>query len=123
MNTRIAVIWGLATAAIAAVVGAVAYHAGQVAAAGQPAVDGFYRGFYGFGFFPFFGFLPLLLIGILVFALLFRRPWGRGPWGWGPYGLSDWHRQAHGDIPPAPGGQPGDRPLSGGQSTDKPVGI
>lgn len=110
MNRRIAAIWGLVTVAIAAVVGAVAYYAGTTAA-GAPAADGPYPYHYGFGFFPFFGFFWLLLIGILVFGLLFR-PWGRGHWGrgpWGPggpYGLNDWHRQAHGESQTPPSGPP-----------------
>jgi hypothetical protein len=96
MRARIAVIWGLTTAAVAAVVGFAAYNAG-LAASGMHAGSGglVYRGYFGFGFFPFFGLFWLLLIGLLLLGL-FRRPWGRGPWGYGPgYGFREWHRQAH----------------------------
>src|SRR6266849_9528576 len=79
-------IWGLGTAAIAAVVGAIAYHAGQTATVVTTAPGGsevIYRGYDGFGFFPFFGLFWLLLIGFFVFRLFAWRSWGRGPWGYG----------------------------------------
>lgn len=124
MRTRIAVIWGLATAAIASLVGFFAYGAGASSSAGGRVVDGaMYHGYYGFGFFPFFGLFWLLLIGLLLFGL-FRRPWGRGPWGYGPgrgpwgYGpgnaFRDWHQQAHAE---GQGGAAGDAPAAGGPAS------
>ena len=127
MNRRFALFWGVLTVALVGIVAAVAYHAGQTATivtarAGDGAV---YYPAYGYGFFPFFGLFPLLLIGILLFVL-FRRPWGRGHWGGGGwYGrhggvppavedrLKDWHQRAHGESPTTQGtGQPTDRPPS-----------
>ncbi len=111
MNRRFALFWGIVTVALLGVVAAVAYHLGQTATVvATRAGDGtVYYPAYGYGFFPFFGLFPLLLIGILLFVL-FRRPWGRGYWGGGGgwYGrpggvppavedrLKEWHQQAHG---------------------------
>ncbi|TMG40286.1 MAG: hypothetical protein E6H92_03020 [Chloroflexi bacterium] len=110
MKQRIALFWGALTLLLVGVVAAIAYHAGQTTTViATRAGDGtvYYPG-YGWGFFPFFGLFPLLLIGILLFAV-FRRPWGRGYWGGGGYGrpggvppavddrLKEWHRQAHGE--------------------------
>jgi hypothetical protein len=113
MRTRIAVIWGLTTAAVAAVVGFVAYNAGLAATGMHGAVDGVVsRGYIGFGFFPFFGLFWLLLIGLLLVGL-FRRPWGPRAWGYGPgYGFREWHREAHAE---GQGGVPGQTPSSGQQ--------
>src|ERR1700681_3749705 len=74
-------IWGLGTAAIAAIVGAIAYHAGQTATVVTTAPRGsevIYRGYDGFGFFPF--------------RLFAWRSWGRGPWG---YGGKHYHDHTH----------------------------
>src|SRR5437016_9716613 len=81
MKQRIALFWGALTLLLIGVVAAIAYHAGQTTTViATRAGDGtvYYPG-YGWGFFPFFGLFPLLLIGILLFAV-FRRPWGRGYW-------------------------------------------
>jgi hypothetical protein len=129
MNRRFgfALFWGLVTLVIAAIVGAIAYHAGQTAtvvATSEGARTLVYPGYYGFGFFPLFG---LIFIVIILFAL-FRRSWGGGPWGWGGhyhgggYGqvppmidgkLKDWHQRAHGESPTAPPAGPSEeRPAS-----------
>src|SRR3989442_13748516 len=95
-------IWGLVTAAIATVVGLVAYRAGQSASVVTTAPGGsevVYHGYYGFGFFPFFGFFLLLLIGFLVFRLFAWRSWGPGPWG---YGGGHYHDHTHGPRPTTP---------------------
>lgn len=95
-------IWGLGTAAIAALVGAIAYHAGQTAAVVTTASGGsevIYRGYDGFGFFPFFGLFWLLLIGFFIFRLFAWRSWGRGPWG---YGGSHYHDHTHDQAPTTP---------------------
>lgn len=92
MNRRFVWAWGLVTAAIATVVGFVAYSAGQashvVATTGG---DGrvYYPGYWGFGFFPFFGLFWILLIGFLLFRFAFWRPWGGG------YGRGYWHQHPH----------------------------
>ena len=97
MNRRFAWIWGLATVAIASIVGLVAYHAGQTAQIvtttggdGRVIYPGYYG--FGFGFFPLFGLFWLFLIGFFLFRFLFWRPWGRGPGG---YGGGYWHQHAH----------------------------
>ena len=101
MNRRFgfAWIWGLATVAIATIVGLIAYHAGQTATAVATAPGGnevVYRGYDGFGF---FGLFWLLLIGFIFFRLIFWRPWGRGYRGWGgPY----YHDHTHDSAPGAP---------------------
>jgi len=95
-------IWGLATAAIATVVGLIAYHAGQTAQiVTTTGGDGrlIYPGYYGgFGFFPFFGLFWLLLIGFFFFRLFVWRPWGRGPGGWGGH----YHDHTHDPAPTTP---------------------
>jgi hypothetical protein len=120
MNRKFGIgwIWGLATLAIAGIVAAIAYHAGQATQIVTTAPGGvIYRGYDGFGFFPFFGFLWFLLIAFLLFGL-FRRGmgWGRGHWGGGGYG-GHWHQHPHEHggtttptTPPA-GGEP-DQPKS-----------
>jgi hypothetical protein len=93
-------IWGLATAAIATVVGLIAYHAGQTATVVSTAPGGsevIYRGYDGFGFFPFFGLFWLLLIVFIFSRLFFWRSWGRGPWG---YGGPHYHDHSHDTAPP-----------------------
>jgi hypothetical protein len=104
MNRRFVWLWGLATVAIAAVVGVGAYIAGTAnhvvtTTGGDGTV--YYGGHWGFGFFPFFGLFWILLIGFLLFRFAFWRPWGRGPWG---YGGGYWHQhpQEHGDTPAKP---------------------
>jgi hypothetical protein len=95
MNRRFVWAWGLATAAIATVVGFIAYTAGAAShAVATTAGDGriYYYGHDGFGFFPFFGLFWILLIGFLLFRFVFWRPWGRGPWG---YGGGYWHQHPH----------------------------
>jgi hypothetical protein len=107
MNRRygFAWIWGLATLAIATIVGLVAYHAGQTTQIVTTTTgDGrlIYPGYYGFGFgfFPLFGLFFLFLIGFFLVRLLFWRSWGRGPGGYGGY----WHQHPHehGTTPPSP---------------------
>jgi|GEM_PF-3975570 len=100
-------IWGLATLAIASVVGVIAYAAGHTTEVVTTSPDAGRVMYYShFGFFPFFGFLWFLLIVFLLFAL-FRRGWGwgRGYWGGGPGGPSGgyWHQHPHehgGTTPP-----------------------
>ena len=111
MNRRFVWLWGLATAAIAAIVGVGAYYAGAAShVVTTTAGDGrvYYPGYWGFGFFPFFGLFWILLIGFLVFRFF---AWGRrGPW----YGGGYWHQHPHdhgGTTPQAPSGQP-DQPAS-----------
>jgi len=106
MNQRIAWLWGLGTVAIAAVVGAIAYHAGQtttIVTSATPAGTAVYPGYYyhdGFG--PFGLIFPLLFVLFLVF--LFRRSsgWGRG-YG---YGGGHWHHDPHGHEHGGPSTQP-----------------
>jgi len=105
MNRRFAWIWGLATVAIATIVGLVAYHAGQTAQiVTTTGGDGrvFYPGYYGFGFgfFPLFGLFWLFLIGFFLFRFIFWRPWGRG--GYGGY----WHQHPHDPGTPSTPGSP-----------------
>src|SRR5437867_2455644 len=83
MNRRFAWIWGLATVAIASIVGLVAYHAGQTAQIvtttggdGRVIYPGYYG--FGFGFFPLFGLFWLFLIGFFLFRFIFLRPWPGG---------------------------------------------
>src|SRR2546423_12584334 len=78
MNRRFAWIWGLATVAIASIVGLVAYHAGQTAQIVTTTGGdgrGSYPGYYGcgFGVFPRFGLFWLFLIGVFLFRLIFLR--------------------------------------------------
>ena len=81
MNQRIGWLWGLVTLAIAGIVAAIAYHAGQTATVvttvARPDGTGV-PGYYYHGGFGFFWFFPLLFI-LLFFA--FRRSGGYGPWG------------------------------------------
>lgn len=109
MNRRFAWAWGLATAAIATVVGLIAYHAGQTSqivttttSDGRLVYPGYWG--FGFGFFPLFGLFWILLIGFLLFRLFFWRPWGGG---WGP-GSGYWHRHPtdQSGNPPAGGQTP-----------------
>ena len=96
-------IWGLATAAIATIVGLIAYHAGQTTQiVTTTAPDGrvFYPGYYGFGFFPF-GLFWILLIGFLFFRFVLWRPWGRGGWGGHHY-----HDHTHNPSPTTPPATP-----------------
>ena len=99
-------IWGLATAAIATIVGLIAYHAGQTATVVSTAPGGneaVYHGYYGFGFFPFFGLFWLLLIGFIFFRLFAWRSWGRGPSGWGGH---HYHDHTHSPAPTTPPATP-----------------
>lgn len=84
--------------------------AGQVPAGTTPYL---YPHFWGFGL-PFFAFLFPLLGFFLVFALIRAVVWG-GHHGYGyryrPWRyhdpedmLEEWHREAHGEKPAAPGG-------------------
>jgi hypothetical protein len=103
MNRRygFGLIWGVVTLAIAGIVAAIAYHAGQTAtvittnapAGGTVVYPGYYHD--GFGFFWIF---PLILL-FLFFA--FRRPWGNGHWG---HGGGHWHTDPHDHhgTPPTP---------------------
>jgi hypothetical protein len=96
-------IWGLATAAIATIVGVIAYHAGQTASVVATSPGGgevVYRD-YGFGF-GFFGLFWILLIGFLFFRFIFWRPWGRGPGGWGGH----YHDHTHSPAPTTPATTP-----------------
>lgn len=96
MNRRFAWAWGLVTAGIAVVAGAIGYYAGQAGHVVTATTNGdgrvFYPGYWGFGFpfFPFFGIFWILLIGFLIYRFAFWRPW-RGPYG------GYWHQH------PAPG--------------------
>ena len=71
-------------------------------------------GYYGFGFFPFFGFLFPLLFLFLIFGLL-RAAFWRGPSshghmrGWGAP-IEDWHRRAHAEGAAREGGAGTDQP-------------
>lgn len=110
MNRRFAWAWGLATTVIALFAGGIGYAIGQanhvVAVTGG---DGrvYYPGYYGFGFFPFFGLFWILLIGFLLFRVVFR-PWGGG---WGRYGGGYWHQHPH-----DPSNTPTTTPPSGQQT-------
>src|ERR1700738_4566416 len=104
MNRRFgfAWIWGLATVGIAKIVGLFAYHAGQTASVVTTAPGGsevIYRGYDGFGFFPFFRLFCLLLIGFFICRLFAWRSWGRGPWG---YGGKHYHDHTHDPAPTTP---------------------
>ncbi len=118
MKQRLVWLWGLGTVAIAAIVAAIAYHAGQTATVVTTVArpDGtVYPGYYyhdGFG--PFGLIFPLLFVLFLVF--LFRRSWGwgRGYSGYG-HGGGHWHHDPHdhphGDAPTQPpSGTPDQRP-------------
>jgi len=110
MNRRFAWIWGLATVAIASIVGLVAYHAGQTAQIvtttggdGRVIYPGYYG--FGFGFFPLFGLFWLFLIGFFLFRFIFWRPWRGG------YGGGYWHQHPHDPGTPSTPASP-----QGGQS-------
>src|SRR5438067_13788987 len=99
MNRRFAWIWGLATVAIATIVGVVAYHAGQTAQIvtttggdGRVIYPGYYG--FGFGFFPLFGLFWLFLTGFFLLRFIFWRPWRGGS------GCGYWHEQPHGQGTP-----------------------
>ncbi|TME14581.1 MAG: hypothetical protein E6I70_15120 [Chloroflexi bacterium] len=117
MRARFALIWGAFTLLIAGIAGFIGYQAGLAShvATSSGAVEG--PGAEGWGF-GFFGFIPFLLV-ILLLVAIFRRPrwYGGGPWmhgrgGWGGPGgpggleskLQDWHQKAH--EKPTPGAQP-----------------
>src|SRR2546430_14010105 len=77
-------IWGLVTAAIATVVGLVAYHAGQTAQIvtttggdGRLVYPGYYGG--GVGLFPLFGLFWVLRVGVPFFPVFLWGPCGAGP--------------------------------------------
>jgi hypothetical protein len=94
-------IWGLATAAIATIVGVIAYHAGQtstVVATSPGGNEVVHYGYYGFGFFPFFGLFWILLLGFIFFKLFAWRSWRRGPGGWGGH----YHDHTHSPAPTTP---------------------
>lgn len=116
MNRRFAWAWGLATVVIAAIVGVIAYAAGQanhvVAVTGGGDGRVYYPGYWGFGFFPFFGLFWILLIGFLLFRLVFWRSWGGG---WGRYGGGYWHQHPH-EHSDTPTSTPPTVPPSGQQS-------
>jgi hypothetical protein len=114
MRQRIVLLWGLVTVAIAAVVGAIAYHAGQTTTevvTQAPAGTAIYHGYYGGGGW-FFGFFPILFF-ILLLVFLFRRPWGRGYYG---HGAPHWHDHAHGGT----GGTPTQPPAG---PTNQPPAV
>src|SRR5438309_4790010 len=132
MNRRFgfSIFWTLLVFLIIGAVAAIAYHAGATVAVGNSGAAGvdpryYYPGWGLFGLFP-------LLFFILILFLVFRprrwygRHWSRyGPWGYGPWSqpgpgnegnvppvpphieqmFQAWHRQAHGESPPA-GGTP-----------------
>ena len=85
MRSRIGLIWGVGTAAIAALVGFFAYQAGWAGGLATKLPSGtgapyYYGGVHPFGF-GFFGLIPLLLIIALVVFVF--RGFSRRPWGWG----------------------------------------
>lgn len=102
---------GVLVAAALILVGAGAYRAGERRAndvevlrdGGETVrtviVDDWHRGG---GFFPGFFLFPLIIIGIVLLVASRRRAWcGPRPYGYGPHeSLDDWHRRAHGDVPP-----------------------
>src|SRR5260370_38077292 len=99
-------IWGLATAAIATVVGRIAYHAGQTAQiVTTTGGDGrlVYPGYYGgFGLFPLFGPFLRPLFGVFFFPPFVWRSRGRGPPGWGGAFPRYPHTPRPPDAPPHP---------------------
>lgn len=121
MSRRFAfgLLWVLLTLFIAGGAAAYAYHLGTLATVSAAAGGGYlvhpYGGYwgwgpgFGFGFFPF-GFLFPLFFILLLFWLLRPRRYGH----WHHHDehrrqhLEEWHRQAHGETPPAepPAGSP-----------------
>jgi hypothetical protein len=58
---------------------------------------------WGFGFFPFFPFLFVLCLILVLRGLLWRGPW-RGGWGChydGRAAFEEWHQRAHGEQSPS----------------------
>jgi hypothetical protein len=123
----------LAVIALVGALGAGFHHAGYWGPGGRMMRFGPGYGGYGggWGFFPGLFLVPLFLL--LILGLVFWRPWhhhfwrygygpgpyGQGPQGQGPYGpggprqmFEEWHRQAHGGDPNAPG----TTPPAGGQT-------
>ena len=105
----------IATIAIVAVVGAIAYQVGwsdgfaqhaPAATGGGPAAMAPYPGYYGwygphmFGFGWIFGLLFFLLIGFLFFRIVAFGLFGGWRRGWGYYGGRGWGMHG-GGIPPA----------------------
>ena len=109
MKSRIGWLWGLVTLAIAGVVAAIAYHAGQTATVvtnvARPDGTAVYPGYYYHDGFGFFWILPLLFILLLFFA--FRRSGGYGHWG---HGAGHWHDHTHGTPGQPPAGTPDQPP-------------
>jgi len=145
----LAILVVLAVIALVGAIGAGFHHAGYWGPGGHMMRYG--PGFAGYGvgwgFFPGLFLFPLFLL--LILGAVFWRPWhhhswrygyGPGPWGSGPHGpggpsgpgaygqggprqmFEEWHRQAHGGDPNAPGGSgaPGATPPSGGAASPPP---
>jgi hypothetical protein len=116
------------TAILLGIVGVIAYNVGWSDGAATHVAAGtvappYYYGYGpgpGFGIFGFLWFLFVLFIlfGLLRFAFFGRRHWGGGGWGYKGgrgYGIPsgqkteleekmhEWHKQAHGEQPSAPG--------------------
>ncbi len=136
MRRGIGVLWLVLTTIFVAVVGVIAYQAGWSEGFAQhvPAADGAtalapYPYYYGYGphFFGFgwiFGLLFFLFILFLIFRVASFGRWAGRGWGgygmrggWKGYGgggippaiderMREWHKQAHGDQPAAPGSTP-----------------
>ncbi|HKF75754.1 MAG TPA: hypothetical protein VKF59_06395 [Candidatus Dormibacteraeota bacterium] len=114
---RVALIWGGATAIVAAIVGFLSYQAGWAAGLATrvpvaPAGPGPYYGYYGPHFWGF-GLVPLLFVLLVVWfvfrATRWRRGWGPGGWGPGGWGPGGWYGQYPGAAqqqPPPGGAQP-----------------
>lgn len=120
MGTTIRVIAVLAAAGLAAVIGINVYDAGvsaglaeaasRAVSSGATAVLVYPASYIGHpGGFGFFGFL-FLIFGFFLVLRLLGAAFGRGRWGghglgkhWGDRReyMSEWHRQAHGEVPPA----------------------
>ena len=112
---------GVLVAAALILVGAGAYRAGErnatdvevvgeVVRDGESTVraivvdgDGWHRGP---GFFPGFLVFPLIVLGIVLLVASRRRTWC-GPRHYAAEAeLADWHRRAHGEVPPTPPSTP-----------------
>src|SRR5579859_2988672 len=106
-------IWAAMTAVVAGLAGFFSYQAGWAAGlATKLPADGVAPPYYYYGphLFWFFPFLPLLFLFLILFFVFRagRRGWGGGHPGWRmEERLQQWHRQAHGDQPPAGGQQAG----------------